>query len=103
MLDVTRLTQDLIQEEAKNLVAHVHRDTLIDVFRKNFDLWTDELFPLLKIQKKGQYEYLVKILSDCGYEVSVEQVGLYLSKVRNERGTKKSYRKVKKEEVTDAR
>lgn len=93
MVDFTKLTQELIAQEEANLATCTRRDSLIDVFRTNFDLWTNELFPLLKILRKPQYEYVVKILAQGGYVVSVEQVGLYLSKVRNERGTKKKYKK----------
>ena len=92
MIDARDLTLSLIQEEEQNLVSHVGKDSLMDVFRQNFDLWEDELFPLLKLQRKNRYEYVCRLLQKCGYEVSAEQVGLYLSKIRTERGTKKSYK-----------
>lgn len=94
MMDVRDLTLNLIQEEEAKLVTHVAKDSLMDVFRKNFDLWEDELFPLLKLQRKNRYDFVCRILGQCGYEVSAEQVGLYLTKVRTERGTKRA-RKVK--------
>lgn len=93
MHDIKKLTQELIEAEQENLATCVRRDTLIDVFRANFDLWTDKLFPILRLQKKNRYEYVAKILARGGYVISVQQVGLYLSKVRSERGTKKKYKK----------
>jgi hypothetical protein len=92
MINARDLTLSLIQEEELNLVSHVKKDSLMDVFRKNFDLWEEGLFPLLKLQKKNRYEYLAGLLLRCGYEVSAEQVGLYLSKIRSERGIRKSCR-----------
>jgi hypothetical protein len=90
MIDARNLTLELIRQEESNLVSHVAKDSLMDVFRKNFDLWENELFPLLKLQRKNRYDFVCSILGRCGYEVSAEQVGLYLTKVRAERGTKKN-------------
>jgi len=95
MMDIAELTRQCIAEEEANLVSFVKKDSLMDVFRKNFDLWENELFPLLRMLKKNRYDFICRILGEAGYEVSSEQVGLYLTKVRGERGTKKIYREKK--------
>lgn len=88
MFDVERCTKDMIREEELNLVSYVGKDTLMDVFRKNYELWVRELFPLLRILRKNNYEYLSDLLGRCGYEVSTSQVGLYLNKVKKEKSNK---------------
>jgi hypothetical protein len=98
MNNFKEMTLELIKNEELELVKSEVRDTLMDVFRENFDLWTRELFPLLTINKKNKYQYLAELLGKGGYVVSVEQIGLYLSKVRKERGVRKYHRKKDNEE-----
>ena len=100
MVNVMELTLELIKEEEQNLIAHVSKGSLMDVFRGNFEVWDGQLFPLLKMQGKNRYEFLSRLLKKAGYVVSTDQVGLYLSKVRNEKGIKKTY-KVKKNKGRD--
>lgn len=89
MFDVRSETLKAIHDEEVNLVSHHVRDSLMDVFRANYDLWVSELFPLLRILRKNNYEYLSSILGRSGYEVSASQVGLYLNKVKNEKNKRR--------------
>lgn len=88
MLDIQEFTREVIREQELNLVSCEQRDTLMDVFRKNYELWVRELFPLLRILRKNNYEFLADLLHRCGYDVSASQVGLYLSKVKKENNTR---------------
>jgi len=88
MLDISEFTREVIREQELNLVSYEQKDTLMDVFRKNHELWVCELFPLLRILRKNNYEFLADLLHRCGYEVSASQVGLYLSKVKKEKNTR---------------
>lgn len=89
MFDVRAETLKAIFDEEINLVSHHAKESLMDVFRANYDLWVNELFPLLKILRKNNYEYLSSVLSRCGYEVSASQIGLYLSKVKQEKNKRR--------------
>jgi len=88
MLDIQEFTREVIMEQELNLVSCEQRDTLMDVFRKNHELWVRELFPLLRILRKNNYEFLADLLHRCGYEVSASQVGLYLNKVKKEKNNR---------------
>ena len=88
-MDIKELTIKTIEEEENNLLHFEVKDSLIDVFRNNILLWDSELFPLLKIQRKNQYEFLRNLLARAGYSVSVDQVGAYLFNVRKEVNKKK--------------
>lgn len=83
-MNILEMTRRAIIEEENNLLVHEVRDTLADVFRKNVRLWDDELLPLLKMQRKNQYQFLADLLTRAGYECSVDQVGAYLSRTRAE-------------------
>lgn len=97
MKSIKEITMQFIEEEQKRIGSSYAVLSLMDVFRENFDLWNEKLFPLLLLLKKNRYEYLVELLALGGYEVSISQVGLYLHKVRAERCNNKKH--IKKERV----
>ena len=88
-MNILEMTRQAIREEEDNLLVREVKDTLADVFRKNIRLWDGELFPLLKIQRKNQYQYLADLLTRAGYVCSVDQVGAYLSRTRAEMYSKR--------------
>jgi len=87
MTILQNLTEAAIEKETSELAAlGGGQGNLINVFRDNFDLWNDRLFPILRSRKKGCYEYVAELLNKAGYgEVSSTHVGAYMSRVRKER------------------
>ena len=59
------------------------------VVRENLHEWEVSLFPLLKIQKKPIYEFLVDLLTKAGYtNVTASNLCIVVHKVRKQRGNR---------------
>lgn len=92
MIKLQELTEKAIQDETNELAAEggIIRGNLMDVFRENYENWTLRLFPILRARGKKCYAYIADLLRESGFgEVSVSQVGAYMSRVKKERSRKK--------------
>lgn len=84
------LTELLIDESEKNLVGFSDDNlTLIDLFRKYFDIWTRRLFPLWEIEGYRAYDRLADLLNSNGREISSQTISVYLNRIRKERNMNK--------------
>lgn len=91
ILDVAELTRLAIEEQYKNaaLSDPVPEKSLTAVVRENLHEWEVSLFPLLKIQKKPIYEFLVDLLTKAGYtNVTASNLCIVVHKVRKQRGNR---------------
>lgn len=85
-MDTKEYFEKILEEEEKSF--RDDKQKLISVFRENYDLWTEKLFPLWRAKGKSSYEMLAKLLNDIGYEVDESYVSNYLNRVKNERKSK---------------
>ena len=83
--NIGELTRLAIEEQSVLASQCKIRGSLIQCVRENLAQWESQLFPLLKIQKKGRYEFLVDMLERAGYEgVSISTITTVVSRVRAE-------------------
>ena len=91
ILDVGELTRIAIEEQYKSaaLCDPAPEKALIAVVRENLHEWESSLFPLLRMQKKSIYDFLVKLLAESGYKnVTASNLCIVVHKVRKERGNR---------------
>lgn len=91
ILDVAELTRLAIEEQYKTaaLSDPVPDKSLMAVVRENLTEWESSLFPLLKIQKKPIYDFLVALLTEAGYKnLTASNLCIVVHKVRKERGSR---------------
>ena len=91
ILNVGELTRLAIESEYKSaaLSDPVPAQSLMSVVRENLQEWESSLFPLLKIQKKSCYDFLVVLLKEAGYvNVTSSNLCAVVCKVRKERGNR---------------
>lgn len=96
-MEVQEFLNEELESAEKKAVSLKGKPRLIDVFRVNFDPWTNRLFPAWRLAEddeglgKSSYRRLATLLVKCGYEkVTEETVARYMSLVRKERETKGS-------------
>ncbi|SAL79889.1 hypothetical protein AWB71_05998 [Caballeronia peredens] len=72
-------------EEQIAALSDVTRMSKMQIFRLNFDLWSDELKPVLRMRGLAYSAYVAQLLASCGVVVSESQVQIYLARVKKER------------------
>lgn len=93
---VRQITEKVIFEEEQEWVSSGKKLRLKDVFRENYDLWNDRLFPTLGVRRLDKYSFLYRILSEAGYEI--KDTGIlktYMSEVKAERIREKKNARIK--------
>lgn len=90
MEKLRQLFEAELEKSERNLVGIDEESlTMMDLFRKYFDLWTVRLFPLWELEGYRVYDRLSEILTDNGREVSAKTISVYLNRVRSERNMHK--------------
>lgn len=80
-----KLTAQLLEEEARNY--DVRQQTLVSLVRNNYEVWTEQLFPILKARGAGCYDVLVDLLAspEVGFQTNHQALRNAFQTVRNER------------------
>lgn len=64
---ILELTEDAIKKEEETSAFNSVPGSVAQAVRDNLDVWEQRLFPLLKIQRKPAYAFLVKLFGEAGY------------------------------------
>jgi len=80
--DFVTWTKDLIAHDLENGESK----NILQICEENFDLWTNELFPVLQRQRKSCYRAVVSLLHKGGcLNANEDMVRSYMSKIRKKR------------------